>query len=153
HTGLDRGTYFGGYVFHVLQNDELNPRTFRFLRPGRRVEPILHVVLAVGGKVVDALLCDVMIGKDQSVGRQKRRRAVGRASRGKPHVVKPGLVGGKAILGLDFVLGESVKQPHTFVGKGEAAQAERKDAEQQNETFNHDDSERETRVRDCPVWG
>ena len=68
-------------------------------------------------------------------------------------MVKPGLVGGKAVLGLDFVLGESVKQPHTFVGKGEAAQAEREDAQQQNKTFNHDDSERETRVRYCPVWG
>ena len=43
-------------------------------------------------------------------------------------MVEPCLVGSKAVFGLDFVLWESVEQPHAFVSEGEATEGERKNA-------------------------
>ena len=76
HARLRRAVHLRGHIGNVLEHHELHARTLGFVSLGRGIEAIFHVVLAAGRQIVDTLLRNVMIGKDESVGRDERRRAV-----------------------------------------------------------------------------
>ena len=74
------------------------------------VEAGLHVVLAAGGKLLDAFGAHVMIGEGQAVGGDERARAaVIEAHGGEPGVVEPSRVSSKPYLALICAVGGTLK--------------------------------------------
>ncbi len=71
-------------------------------------------------------------------------------------MIEPRLVGRKSVLGLYFVFGKCIEQPHAFIGVDRVAETEQKKREQKDSFFQHEDSGgRRIRAasRLCPAQG
>ena len=107
-----------------------------FFRSRLGVEAGLHVVLAAGGKLMDAGGADVMVGEGEPVRRDEgARAAVIEAHRGKLRVLQPGLGEFESVLGLDLRRGREIKQPHAFVRRRYSGEA--KDEEYDRHPTSH----------------
>ena len=123
HAGLYRGVHFGGDVFNVLKDVQLQVRALGLFGLRLCVEAGLEVILSARGELLDAFGAYVMVREGEAIRRHEgSRTAIIEAHRGKLGVLEPRLGQVEAILGFELRHGRDVEQPHALVGRGDSCQ-------------------------------